>query len=37
MRTVAILPIKSFSETAKTRLAGELTLGPRRALVEAMC
>jgi 2-phospho-L-lactate guanylyltransferase len=36
MRTVAILPIKSFSETAKTRLAGELTLGPRRALVEAM-
>jgi 2-phospho-L-lactate guanylyltransferase len=36
MSVTAILPIKSFSENAKTRLAGELTLGPRRALVEAM-
>ena len=36
MSTAAILPIKSFSENAKTRLAGELTLGPRRALIEAM-
>jgi 2-phospho-L-lactate guanylyltransferase len=36
MSTAAILPIKSFSANSKTRLAGELTLGPRRALVEAM-
>ena len=36
MRTLAILPIKGFDDTAKTRLAPELALGPRRALVEAM-
>ena len=36
MSTAAILPIKSFDDNAKTRLAGELPLGPRRALVEAM-
>jgi 2-phospho-L-lactate guanylyltransferase len=36
MSTVAILPIKGFKDNAKTRLAGELPLGPRRALVEAM-
>jgi 2-phospho-L-lactate guanylyltransferase len=36
MSTTAILPIKSFNENAKTRLAPELMLGPRRALVEAM-
>ncbi len=35
MSTLAILPIKSFSE-AKQRLAEELTPGPRRALAEAM-
>jgi 2-phospho-L-lactate guanylyltransferase len=35
MSTLAILPIKSFSE-AKQRLAPELTAGPRRALAEAM-
>jgi 2-phospho-L-lactate guanylyltransferase len=35
MPTLAILPIKSFSE-AKQRLAEELTPGPRRALAEAM-
>ncbi|WP_249009245.1 2-phospho-L-lactate guanylyltransferase [Conexibacter sp. DBS9H8] len=36
MTTTAVLPIKSFSANAKTRLADELALGPRRALVEAM-
>jgi 2-phospho-L-lactate guanylyltransferase len=35
MRTLAILPIKSFAD-AKHRLASELTPGPRRALAEAM-
>jgi 2-phospho-L-lactate guanylyltransferase len=35
MTVFAILPIKSF-EQAKQRLAAELALGPRRALVEAM-
>jgi 2-phospho-L-lactate guanylyltransferase len=35
MSTLAILPIKTFSE-AKQRLAAELTAGPRRALAEAM-
>ncbi len=35
MTVVAILPIKSFDQ-AKQRLAAELALGPRRALVEAM-
>ncbi len=35
MPTMAILPIKSFSE-AKQRLSDELTPGPRRALAEAM-
>src|SRR5450755_330992 len=35
MRTLAILPIKSFAD-AKNRLASELTPGPRRALAEAM-
>jgi 2-phospho-L-lactate/phosphoenolpyruvate guanylyltransferase len=35
MRTVAILPIKSFG-AAKQRLADELTGGARRALAEAM-
>ncbi len=35
MTTLAILPIKSFAD-AKTRLAEELTPGPRRALAEAM-
>lgn len=35
MRTVAILPIKSFAQ-AKRRLAEELSSGARRALVEAM-
>ena len=36
MSTLAILPIKGFDDSAKTRLASELSLGPRRALVEAM-
>ncbi|HET9073273.1 MAG TPA: NTP transferase domain-containing protein, partial [Solirubrobacteraceae bacterium] len=36
MSTAAILPLKGFDDSAKTRLAGELALGPRRALVEAM-
>jgi 2-phospho-L-lactate guanylyltransferase len=35
MRTLAILPIKSFDE-AKQRLAAELTGGARKALAEAM-
>lgn len=35
MRTLAILPIKSFS-SAKQRLETELSPGPRRALAEAM-
>jgi 2-phospho-L-lactate guanylyltransferase len=35
MPTLAVLPIKSFSE-AKHRLAPQLTAGPRRALAEAM-
>src|SRR5450755_948568 len=35
MRTLAILPIKSFAD-AKQRLETELTPGPRRALAEAM-
>jgi 2-phospho-L-lactate/phosphoenolpyruvate guanylyltransferase len=35
MRTIAILPIKSFG-AAKQRLAEELTAGARRALAEAM-
>ncbi len=35
MRTLAVLPIKSFAD-AKHRLAAELTPGPRRALAEAM-
>ncbi len=35
MRTLAILPIKSFAE-AKQRLQRELSPGPRRALAEAM-
>lgn len=35
MATVAILPVKSF-ESAKQRLAGELTANARRSLVEAM-
>ncbi|MBO0769472.1 MAG: 2-phospho-L-lactate guanylyltransferase [Solirubrobacterales bacterium] len=35
MRTVAVLPIKTLAH-AKTRLADELTSGPRQALVEAM-
>ncbi len=35
MRTVAILPIKSFS-AAKQRLDGDLTSGVRRALAESM-
>src|SRR2546421_5669838 len=35
MRTLAILPVKSFGE-AKQRLAEELTAGARRALTEAM-
>ena len=35
MRTLAILPVKTFAE-AKQRLAPELALGARRALAEAM-
>lgn len=35
MRTLAILPVKSFTQ-AKQRLAGDLPEGPRRALAEAM-
>ncbi|HWD86343.1 MAG TPA: 2-phospho-L-lactate guanylyltransferase [Solirubrobacteraceae bacterium] len=35
MNTLAVLPIKSFTE-AKQRLADELAAGPRRALAEAM-
>jgi len=35
MSTLAVLPIKSFSE-AKHRLSEQLTAGPRRALAEAM-
>ncbi len=35
MHTLAVLPIKSFSD-AKQRLADELAAGPRRALAEAM-
>jgi 2-phospho-L-lactate guanylyltransferase len=35
MRTLAVLPIKNFTE-AKQRLETMLTPGPRRALAEAM-
>jgi|SRR5579884_902871 len=35
MRTLAVLPVKAFSDS-KQRLADELSVGPRRALSEAM-
>jgi 2-phospho-L-lactate guanylyltransferase (CobY/MobA/RfbA family) len=35
MRTIAILPVKSFG-AAKQRLAGRLGAGPRQALAQAM-